>query len=537
VRELAACSLMLGRAYASSFDLARMRRLLPAIEALRPLAPTVALFADQLQLGMDRICGGEYIDAMAEALGRVLQDQQIPLLLRQASAGVIMHEIALEDACRGGKRAFQLLDVVAAGGALDELFIVLHGRWIAHAFSGNAAVARTLRKRAEIMTEDDVWRHKAYLFIEAQYYALTGDLAALNRIEPLIAELADMFEGWRPWLPYVRASIHWLRAQWSAAKAELESGLAQAAPGVHRAWLVLAPAHAELLSSSDPAAAEHEARTILQRVAELRLQHGCAVEAQRVLALALSRQQLHEQARRVAAELLTRVRELEYDGLPLARIQETRARVALEAGDAAECVSILRELWPLIEHSEAHVMIAAYEALRQESVSLESDASLPELPAPDTDQSTTALHTKIQTLLTSIHGSHDRALEALKLILEDTGAAAGFLFLLDADGLFPAVSVNDNGASTQALQQAQAYVDKQLNPVSTITEDAETIKQDKQVLRPVLLTGSEHGAPVLAGIAMLAQSDQLRAPRNELVRIVSHCLLSAGDTVAIALED
>jgi hypothetical protein len=41
----------------------------------------------------------------------------------------------------------------------------------------------------------------------------------------------------------------------------------------------------------------------------------------------------------------------------------------------------------------------------------------------------------------------------------------------------------------------------------------------------------------VTGVAMLVNSDQLRAPSHELVRIVSHCLLSSGDTVAIALED
>lgn len=45
--------------------------------------------------------------------------------------------------------------------------------------------------------------------------------------------------------------------------------------------------------------------------------------------------------------------------------------------------------------------------------------------------------------------------------------------ITDADGVFPAVSVNDNAASSQVLQQAQEYFDKQLNAVSTV-DDAKT---------------------------------------------------------------
>jgi hypothetical protein len=113
----------------------------------------------------------------------------------------------------------------------------------------------------------------------------------------------------------------------------------------------------------------------------------------------------------VLEESLARARELEYGGLPLAKLFEARAMVSLASADAVECVSALAELWPLIEHSEAQALIASYEALRQESENQNVAADLPVASGAGATASleSSTLYTEVRMLLTSMERALDRA--------------------------------------------------------------------------------------------------------------------------------
>jgi hypothetical protein len=412
---------------------------------------------------------------------------------------------------------------------------------------GDAELARGFLKRVETITEDDVWRHKAHIFVEAEYSALSGDLHALSRIADTMTELAELFTGWRPWLAYTRASIQRVRGNLVAAKGELESALAQAQAGEHAAWLAAAPAHAELLLLLDDAqGAEREARAILECVQSLGLRRSCAVEGQRVLALALSRQQQHAAARDALTHMLVLAHELDYGGLPRAKLHEAQARVALSSGNPRECVAILQEMWPLIERSNARALFAPYEDLREESAKQLGDVDLPAVApaAATTTVESSTIYSEVQTLLAVLNRSQDRASQALSLLLQDTGLRAGHLLLLDANGLFAAVSLNDSPATSPLVEQAQQYIDTTLSESHTVTETADeaggalVFVNGTSKLAPVLLANDVDDERVLVGLALLAVNDnQLRAPRRELVRAISQCLLAAGDSVAIAMNE
>ena len=98
--------------------------------------------------------------------------------------------------------------------------------------------------------------------------------------------------------------------------------------------------------------------------------------------------------------------------------------------------------------------------------------------------------------------------------------------------------------SNPVLRQAQLYLDTQLAAVTTVTENQRD--QKRQVLThgdlrlvPVLLTDRSEAAPKVVGLALLATTDddQPRMPRGDLVRVISQCLLAAGDAVAVSFED
>jgi tetratricopeptide (TPR) repeat protein len=429
------------------------------------------------------------------------------------------------------------------------MFLVVHGRWLGQAYRGNSAVARKLFKQVQLITEDDVWRRKAFLFAEAELHALTGDQLQLRSVCDAIAELAAKFPGWRPWLGYARAALHGARGRFAEARAELEPALQLARPGEHRAWTRLAPAHAEvLLLLEDVAGAVRAADAIVAEVERLGLDRAAEVSGLRIRALALAALGEHGQARDTLERAFEAARQLEYDGLPLAQLHEAGARIALSEGAVESCKAALAQIWKLIEHADAPAMINAYEALRAGS---RKDLELLELPAAGTVTRTTfsdtLMFTQIQTRLAQFGVQQERLRQALSLLLEDSGAHSGHLLLFDQRGLFAAADVNETPPGDELLRKAQAFLDAQLE-LKTVTVTASEIGAMSQTgnqltdrdtsFAPVALIDRGVSPPRLVGVALLAHHDlPVKAPRVELVRIVSRCLQEAGDSVSVMLED
>jgi hypothetical protein len=547
VRELAACAMPLSGAFAHSHDIARARALPELLRPLRALSPIIDLLADISDISLERVTGKEMKDRMIFAAEALRAAQELPLVLRNGGAAVYIHIQAVEDARRGRVRGLELVSRLIPDTG-EDMFLVVHGRWLTHAFLGHASEAQRLRKQAEMITEDDVWRRNAFLFVEAELYALTGDLLNLKRAHEAIGELAEQFPGLQPWRGYARAAIHRLRGELAACQRELAGALELAQPGEHRAWLLLAPAHAELqLALGNPDAARREAEAILAAVARSSLDLVCALEGERIRALALGVLGDHAAARAGMARAFALAAELSYDGLPLAKLHESHARSALAAGDAQTCVTALKALWTLIEQADAPALITAYEALREESslriLARDLPAAVAGLNATTTDAS--AMLTEVHTRLSSLERSQTRTQQALELLLEDSGTQSGQLFLFDADGLFRAASVNQNASNDELLSVAQRYLHTKLGEIKTVTvTETDSDGQPAQwnvgdtELAPVLLADRIDGESVIVGVALLAGAGPIvRAPRHELVRVISHCLRAAGDGITMASAD
>jgi hypothetical protein len=157
------------------------------------------------------------------------------------------------------------------------------------------------------------------------------------------------------------------------------------------------------------------------------------------------------------------------------------------------------------------------------------------------------MYTHVQTRLAQFDKQQERMRQALSLLLEDSGASSGHLLLFDQNGLFAAAAVNENQADDTLLSKAQAFLDAQLE-VRTATVTASEVGNDQSsgahliagnvALAPVPLIDRGSSPAQLVGVALLARRDaEFRAPRGELVRIVSRCLQEAGDSLAVALED
>jgi hypothetical protein len=542
LRELGGVCVSLSGASLHMHDLRGAEAVPAYIAPLRAVSPAVDVLGRVCVQAVDRLRGRDIGERHLQTAYEVGAATSLPDIVRIGLSVILLHEHVVEDATIGRQRALELMDTLASLTG-DDLFYVIHGRWLAHAFAGRAKLARAQRRHVEVITDDDVWRRNAFLFIEAQLHALTGDLTSLQLTVQAIAELAAKFAGWLPWLAYARAEAHRLRGELDAARDALREALALAQPGEHRAWVAIAPAYAELLlARGELEAAAREAEAIIAHVQNASLDRSAAVAAQRVRALAAARQLDHEHAQAQIERAFELAHELGYDGLPLARLYEARASIALAAGDASSCAEALGRLWLLIEHADAPSLFQSYEALREASTGDQepSRGQRPMLVDHDAMDEATQVLTQVRTRLTGLNDRSERARHALRLLVDDCGARAGHLFLFDASGVFAAASVDLPAPSGPLGAAVQSYLHAELSEEQTAFTDAELPEPNAvhgagltdagQRLIPVLLCDGPEGAT--AGIVLLPASDApTRFPRAELAAVIAGCLLAAGDTV------
>jgi hypothetical protein len=402
--ELAECAMPLSGAYVNSHDLPRARVLAQGFSRLRTLSPLHALLADLCDLAVDRITGRAAGERVVACIARLYEATTLPDVLRLGGAAVYMHIQSLADARLGRKRALDLMDFLAlsVGGSM---FIVVHARYLAFAFAGQALQARRWRKQLELTTSDDIWRRRAYLFVEAELHALTGNLAELNATTAAIAELAAKFEGWRPHLSYCRAHAHRLRGELDAALAVIDQALSAVAPDTHRTYAPLVLARAEvLLAQRKPEAALQVARGLCVVIETHGLERSFLITAARLQSLALSAQEEHEAAHEQLKSAFALAREHEQAGLPLAVLYEAQARLSIAANEPREGLKALSILRDYLERAEAPALIGAYEQLRVEN-QRQLHGSMQ--PAPESAESARPLPivSQIQSATSSVESS------------------------------------------------------------------------------------------------------------------------------------
>jgi len=545
VRELSAACMPVSGAAVHSHDVAMARSLPPVLEPLRPLSPLIALLAESCVTAVDRVTGRDIGDKLLDSIDSLMASA-LPEVLRLGAAAVNLHIQTVEDARRGRTRALEVIEKLVPRVG-EDLFLVVHGRWLAHAFGGNGPQAERLRRQAEVITEDDVWRRKSFLFAEAELCALTGNLTGLRRTVEAIAQLAEKFPGWRPWLGYARAALQRLRGQEGDARAELDAALALAQPGEHRAWNRLAPARAELMLAREPEAALGECDAMLGAVERLGLDPWTGVAGQRIRALALSALGRHVEARASLESAFALAQEHGFAGLPFALLHEARGRLALAAGTVDECNTALEAMRAAIELADAPALVHAYESLREESGRrlLASDLPAALVSSTIAPTATSTTFSDVRTRMSTCTERRDRARQAIELLLEDSGAPGGHLFLFDAGGLFAAAS-QPGFANEKLLHVAQQYLETQREETKTaVVTTAQlgpshrvAVARNEEQLVPVLIVETHDGRRLLTGVALLAARDgTVRMPREALVHAISRCLNAAGDSVPLAIDD
>ena len=149
----------------------------------------------------------------------------------------------------------------------------------------------------------------------------------------------------------------------------------------------------------------------------------------------------------------------------------------------------------------------------------------------------------VVTRLSAAGGRAKRAHQALELLLADSGARSGYLFLCGQAGLFAAAAVDEIDSEETLLPIARHYLDGALGETMTETISASELTSAGATLRtlltdsgspylPVLLADRRDLQGTLVGVALIAVTELTpRTPRVDLVRAVSHGLRTAADSM------
>lgn len=551
LREIASCVMLLSGAYVNSHDIARAVALPEVLAPLRALSPLLVLLADLCALVAERATGREIGDKTLQmGATQLIATTELPETLRMGAAGVNVHIQSVEFARRGRSVAVDVMELLVPSIG-EDMFLVVHGRWLGHAFQGHSAQAERYRKQIELMTDDDVWRRKSFLFAEAELHALTGDLSKLRAAIEAIRSLVDKFDGWRPWLSFAEGSLHRLRGDSALARAAFEEGMQRAKPGEHRAWTRLGPAAAELsLAMGDATRAASEAEQLLEIGKRLSLDRYVELAAERTLALAKSALGDHEAASAALQRAYDVATALELGGLPLAQVHAAAAQVALAAGDPPGCGAALAKMWTIIETAEAPALVHAYETLRAESRQQLPIAKLSsQLGSTHTSfTESVSLSSSIQDRLTTVEHREGRFQHALELLLQDCGVPSGHFFVCRGEELSHASTLHREPPSTELLKHVDGYVRDALEDVRTQTftgtDDAAPqallpeLFDEGQGFAPILIWSRADDQLLLVGILLLEAGEAgIRAPRAPLVRIIAQFLISTGDCTGLTVHD
>jgi hypothetical protein len=314
--------------------------------------------------------------------------------------------------------------------------------------------------------------------LELIVYSFTDDVIGVKRTMERLEIMAQRFERWRPSWELARAQYLRIQGDSGGALLALTSALQVMAPGRHIDWGLGATMHVALL-------------TVMGRAAEA-VEHGLAYIALcereqlvasrlgllRAVGEALTRCGRYPAALQMLEEHIKAHEASGTRGLQLGLAYEARARIAIATEDEAS-----------VRHYAA-LCAQEYKGARNPTLSTKYKGLMREAESAGLVITTGMQHalgvsgTFIAGKLSrrTQHGDHtlssrllgcvdraSRAREALRLLLESTGAAGGFLFELEQGGLELLASIEEDAPTPSLLQMLAERASASLDPDDAAT--------------------------------------------------------------------
>ena len=479
--------------------------LLPCLEPLTGIAPGLWV-TQQLVSAYGHIIAGR-AEQCRSCYARVLER-----LARPDGAGL---DAAARARAEIGARAglalvistYGLKEVPALADQLDAVpagqILASQVRSMYHLGRGAAGLAEHWQRRAELLeirhapTELSARRH---LFPRLAVSVYAEDLLGIKQALGSIEELSERAPSWRAIRRFAEAAYDHVRGDRDAALRRYDAALMLAAPGRHLAWPLIVELRLELLLE-------------LGRFSEVIEEGQLALEQSereeipdyvvKPLAVAYANLGDHEEAAELADRDVVRWEAIGGTGLYIGRGYETRARVALLAGE--------REVF---EHYASmcaeHFLTGNHPGLRAKYERLLDEArkrGLRDSTRPTDPSGFGADGRMLEQMLAACATARERNAKILELLLARAGVSEGAVYRIQPEGLELLASRGDMPSGMEHFLEAFLESDQELSRTLTRSliapEASGVLASDRGGYFPVILYNVARGTETPVGALML----------------------------------
>ncbi|HEX4447824.1 MAG TPA: protein kinase [Polyangiaceae bacterium] len=536
------------------------------LEPFAPLSPVVALMLSNAIATCESRCRGQLDQArthnleLHDRLGKISR-AELPYVdvLRNAVA----FAIGSVEARMGLPSAIVWIEILEKD-ILQQVNALLLRKVLALQV-GDADGAERHRRQAELLALQARVRQMFTTIVptELAAYALAGDLSGVQQARARIQTLAKAHPGWRPYAELAEGQFQQLRGNLDAARAAFERCIAMASPdpgGMPRQVVAWPPAVAAYVETLVGLGRYEEAKTCGQRALASCQSLAIGVASHDISrTLALAEAKVGDYARAVArlGALIAEQRQLGITGLILGASYEARARIALWAGDEAALAEYADLTAREYRHGRRSPLGARWEQLMAEARRTSKRATGRLADFGGTRLTTGGGTTTAESVTESLRRSttpEDRAEQTLKLLCDDRGATAGYLYLVADGGLTLAASQGASEPPAGLLAYLEEYFESELSEsgdqtaafsiqeVGSALQARPGFRDDAGVAhRIVLMTSVAGGAARHAGVAVFVEGALVEGERTErlaggaeLVAALTTHLLDAGDTRGVS---
>ena len=516
---------------------------LPSLLTFAPLDPSMAV-TDTLVRGTAARIGGRVEDAR-ELFDEFFEQTTRPDTglgdgLRLLTRWGVMYVAGLLDAAFGLESSLawaKEIESLPTHQVNAQLIRMVYCFW-----RGEIREADEIRERVEVLRIQNSPRQfleGSHLLPTATMHAASDDLTRIKQVMDDLEPLAKRHRGWAPVRDYASGEYHRIRGDHAMALQEIELSLSGMQPGAHQLWPNAAGAHVRALFDLERyAEASARGRQHLLDAERAGHRNLCAF-IRMPLALTLAKLGQVSEAERMADDVIEGLRALGSKGVLLGCAYETRARVAIDAGDHGAFASFSAQCAEELRAGASRVLTAKYEKLKQAAALAEIRVAAEPVLAPMIKEPLSG--SQLTSMLESCRGPNERAQQSLQILLCQSGVTEGFLFTLSESGPELSARVGDGDASPLIDTKVREYLDAEirdqdLRTVSLELESSPPLSEWAGSLgerfRLVLLSHAVETGSAITGVAVavVLPGVHFMHPGPTATQL-SRILLDSGDVV------
>ncbi|MBN1655540.1 MAG: serine/threonine protein kinase [Deltaproteobacteria bacterium] len=388
------------------------------------------------------------------------------------------------------------------------------------------------------------------LWPELLAYGSLDDPVGVKRAIDAIAEMARRYRGWVPLHFFAGALYHNIRRDFAAAESDYLKALDLTRPGHHIIWPFAAAFYVKSLSEQERySEAKEVGRRLLEQSEEAKL--GTLSHTIRI-ALAWAEARSGELATAIERcdAVLRDHKKKKIAGIRLGRIYELRARIAVLEKDETAFQTYANLCARQYKIEDNPTLNARYEKLIEKARAAAfrfSDCMLSAAEISEEDTQTDCFPSI--GLLADCHSSRERFEQTLSLLVEQSGAAGGYLYAVQDEGATRVYEISDQAPPpglddvvrlSLAFEQDESDDDSEdasiarINPSQIAIQDGIWTAENADRYYILIL-----GHQVRDGYAITAVA-ALRLPTGKAIKVpwdiaasVSRTLLDSGDVSVI----